>query len=94
MKLIPLSEIDNEKTFWCGTTLRFFYDQGVFYDYLMANAQWEGGMLLVNVTHKDGKKGLVYSGIVPFVAGSRGVNKDGMKHALGAGLENWFLIEE
>lgn len=77
--------------------LRHYYNKNKdYYDYMLALANWETSMLVVNVTFNDSKKGSVYSGVIPFSAHSDRyvVNRKGFEHTFGNELDGWFLIEE
>lgn len=96
MKLKPLIEVEENKEFWRGTLLRFYYTNEKFYDYLLAQAPWEENMIIVNVTANDIKKGAVYGGVIPTIkkSGKFIVTKKSFEHTFGGKLENWFLIED
>jgi hypothetical protein len=96
MKIIPLIEVEENRVFWRGTLLRFYYNDEDFYDYLLAQASWEENMMAVNVTENDIKKGAIYGGVIPVNKedGEFVVTKKGFQHAFGKNLEGWFLIED
>lgn len=96
MKTIPLIEVEENRKFWRGTLLRFYYNNDNFYDYLLAQASWEDNMMAVNITKNDIKKGAVYGGLIPVnkEAGEFVVTKKGFEHTFGKNLEGWFLIED
>lgn len=96
MKTIPLIEIEDNREFWRGTLLRFYYNEKKYYDYLLAQAPWENSMLVVNVTENDNKKGAVYGGVLPVDAseGKFVVKKKDFQHTFGKNLEGWCLLEE
>lgn len=96
MKLIALIEIAEDRKFWRGTLLRFYYNKENFYDYLLAHAAWEENMMAVNVTEKDSKRGAVYGGTIPLNKedGEFIVTKKDFQYAFGKELEGWFLLED
>lgn len=96
MKMISLIGIEDNREFWRGTLLRFYYNEKSYYDYLLAQAPWEENMLVVNVTENDNKRGAVYVGVIP-VDSSEGkfvVKKKDFQHTFGKNLEGWYLLED
>ena len=96
MKLTPLNEIDEDRKFFKGTVLRFYYHDEDYYDYLLASAPWEKDMMAVNITEDSIKRGYVYAGVIPVTPKNNefAVVKKGFQHAFGKNLDGWFLLEK